>query len=71
MALTIRAKSPMNMYMHKIAETKCLDMCISLETCTHEHLSCTDAIIYQTQWKHLTFKQAFNMFITFIGRKYS
>ena len=27
MALTIRAKSPMNMCIHKIAETECLNKC--------------------------------------------
>ena len=41
MALTIRAKSPMNMYMHKNCWNRMLKQMYWTRTCTHEHLSCT------------------------------
>ena len=70
--LTNRAKSPMNMEIHKTAETECRNRCIELETCMHEHLSCTDAIIQHTQLQLCilqsrinmhSFKHLLNMFI--------
>ena len=59
MALTIRATSPMNMWIHKNAETKCIEV---------EHTQ-MQLFIMHSRSKH-TFLQAFNMFITFIKRKH-
>ena len=80
MALTIRAKSPMNMYMHKNCWNRMLKQMYWTRTCTHEHLSCTDAIVHQTQLQlsikhsgniiHL-YKHSFNMSIIIINSKYS
>ena len=69
-ASTTRAKSPMNTYMHKIAEIECLNRCIELE---HAHMN-----IYHAQMQlsirnsgnilHSN-KHSFNMFNIIINRK--
>ena len=59
MALTIRATIPMSMWIHKNAETKCIEV---------EH---TYMIIYHTAEANIhSCKHSFNMFTTFINRKY-
>ena len=59
MALTIWVTSPMNMWIHKNAETECIEV---------EHTQMKLFIIHSGS-KHM-FLQAFYMFITFINRKY-
>ena len=62
MALTIWAKSPMNMWNHKLTKTECWNKMIWTRTCT-------DAIVYHTQRKQHTFIQhSVNMFIVIINR---
>ena len=61
MALTTRAKSPMNICMHKIAETTCLNKDFELK---HAHMQLI--IIHNGNQQH-----SFNMFIIIINSKYS
>ena len=60
MALTIWATSPMNMWIHKNAKTECIEV---------EHTQMQLSIIHSGRNIHL-YKHSFNMFITFINRKY-
>ena len=60
MALTIQAGGPMNMWIHKNAETECIEV-------QHTHMQLS--IIHSRSNIH-SCKHSFNMFITFINRKY-
>ena len=79
MALTIQAKSPMNMGIHKICWNIMLKQMLWTRACTHEHLSCIDAIVHHTQLQSSirhngniihSYKHSPIMFITFINKKY-
>ena len=63
-ALTTRAKSPMNMEIHKIAETTCLNRDFELK---HAHMKLI--IIHSGNQQH-SYMHASNMFISFINRKH-
>ena len=63
-ASTTRAKSPMNICMHKITETTCLNKYFELK---HAHMQLI--IIHSGNQQH-SYMHAFNMFITFINRNY-
>ena len=66
MALTIWATIPMNMWIHKI--TKCWNQMLKTRCTEVEHTQMQLFIIHNGS-KHM-FLQAFNMFITFINKKY-
>ena len=63
-ASTTQAKSPMNICMHKIAETACLNKDFELK---HAHMQLI--IIHNGNQQHSDM-HAFNMFIIFISRNY-